>query len=177
MVQEKILFPTERKTIDGRVVESTVLPGLFSLRLKTRLMKKIFPSLGKFISAIKADQIKAEKKSLLDFLECLDMQEVGAAFAEITSNIEPEELQQIVLEMFTNTRMDGKLLGNEDIFNMVFAGKLSLMYKVFLFVAEVNYGDFLDLLRTGLTQAAKPVAETKKSTAQSRKSSADLATT
>jgi hypothetical protein len=168
MNQMQSPFKTERKTIDGHTVESTVLPGLFALRLKTRLMKKIFPSIGKFVSSVKIDQLKESKKTFGDVLECLDMEGVGNALEAVAANVEPAELQEIILQTLSQTRVDNKEAGNEDIFNLLFAGKMMLMYRIFLFALEVNYGDFLAVLRTGMDKMTPPVPETPKSTTSSK---------
>lgn len=168
---------TEKTIIDGHQIETTVFPTLFAVRLKTRMMKKIFPSLGKFVSSINPNDLALLKgkgqtqKTIGDFISCLDMNLVGDAFAVLSQNIEPEELQDILLTTFAQTRIDGQEAGKEEVFNIAFAGKMLLMYKVFFFVIGVNFGDFFALLRTGMSmqRISVPGPETKKSTEPSKK--------
>jgi hypothetical protein len=168
MVQQKQeIFKTERKTIDGHAVESTALPGLNAVRLKAKLAKKVFPAVGKFFSGIK---MKTGAKGVKAAISDLDLSGIGGAFESIAAEMEPDELEALILEILSQSRVDGKDVSDTDVFNVVFSRNMLFMYKVVLFSLEVNFGDFLSILRTGMKKVQtmiSQVAETPKSTQQS----------
>lgn len=125
---------TRDTTIDGHTVKVTQHPGRRALRLKSRLVKLLAPSIGTII------QQKVEKgKNLLD--QEVDMTKIGEAVIALADKLDPDDFENLILEILVSTRVDGKEI-NEAAFDDLFAGEMSLMYKVVFFALQTNFGDF-----------------------------------
>lgn len=124
---------TRTTTLKGHKIEVTQHLGRRSLRLKSRLIKLLAPSVG---TAIQQKVKKGVK--LLD--QNIDLGKVGEAIMQL-HDLDENAYEDLILEILVSTRFDGREL-DAATFDDVFAGELSLMYHVVVFVLKVNYGDF-----------------------------------
>jgi hypothetical protein len=120
---------TETKEIDDREYSVTQWPVENSLTMKLKLMKAIGPALAKLASSAnqKDDDIQGLSESLSSLFE----------------NSSPEELVALMKQCLVGVAVEGKRM-TETSFNEVFSpDDLMSIYKVFVFVLQVNYGNFL----------------------------------
>jgi hypothetical protein len=131
-MESKSIFETKAKNIDGFDVQVTVFPGLYGLKIKGKLLRFVGPALGKAVSAIK--QNKSGLSNILD--ADIDFGAIGEAVAALVSNID-DNIINLFLELLSNTSVDGQDVKKETI-DLKFAAKYTSLYKVLLYVIEVN---------------------------------------
>jgi hypothetical protein len=122
------MIETKEKTIDGRRVTVSQFPARKALTLKVKLIKLFGPSLAQLFGGPK-------KMSLNSSIE-----EMAPAIEKLSATLEPEQFLDLVLEMLTMTRVDGREVVPN--FDMEFTGNLLFVYKIAWYVIEVNYGNF-----------------------------------
>ena len=83
---------------------------------------------------------KQEGTSIFD--SNIGFEKIGEAIANLFSNVSEEESEDILMECFTNVRVNNQEITNET-FDVIFSGRLATVYKIIGFVMEVNYGSFL----------------------------------
>ena len=125
-------YKNEVKKIDGHDCSMNSLDFFSQMNLKRRLITPILKLIP--------DLVGGGMDSDIDFTKLagiLDMLDEGSQ----------EELTRLVLK---NCIVDGEELANEDIAGMVLSSNTVLFYKLIWFFLEVNYSDFLALIRTTL---------------------------
>jgi hypothetical protein len=127
------MIKSKDKVINTRKITTTTFPGRKSLNLKNRLLKVLGEPFAQAAGGIKS--FKAAN------LLHTDLSIFIPAIEKLCQNIDPEIFNNLVIELLSMTRIDGKEI-TEEIFDMEFAGNLCLMYKIIFFVMEVNWGDF-----------------------------------
>jgi hypothetical protein len=140
--------PTRRKVINSKAVTVTQFPGMEGLRIWTKLIKMLGPSLstmGKALGGIDLsggiDQIKFE--NILSS-GSIDFDKLFSSISEAIMQADLEEsiVEEMVLRILSCTKVEGKEI-DISVFNYIFAGNYGFLFKVIAFVLEVNYSNFL----------------------------------
>lgn len=131
------------KTIDGYTISVTPFPAWIAWRLKRNLVGLIGTTLIKALQNLstKSTGKGKSKKSEYDF----DLVAVGNAIEDLFDKLTEDEFEILTKRIIASTRVDNKDISNDNIFNELFAANLHVVYKILLYVLEVNYGSFLDL--------------------------------
>lgn len=121
---------TETKTIGDNEYSVTQWPAEKSLLIKFKLIKALGASLTALAGAF--------DKNASD-----DMSIVSESLSSLFNNSSPEELVSLMKTCIEGTARNGKRLTGTS-FNEVFStDDLLEIYKVFIFVMQVNYGNFI----------------------------------
>ncbi len=115
------MIDTREKVIDGAVYTVTQLPARRALRLKAKLIKT-------FGSLLLGDH---------------------SNFQSICQSLDENQFEAICMEMLQGVRKNGVEL-NPATFDLEFAGDMAGVYKLLLFVIEVNYANFFTMFGIGL---------------------------
>ena len=115
-------FKQEKTKISGKEVVVSKFPARYGLGLQVRLVKTILP-------VIPTDG---------------NTNDTISKMAEGLSNLTDEAVIDLVLDLLKQTTVDGKLVGEEAHFDIVFSGEFGLLFDVIRFVLEVNYKSFLE---------------------------------
>tara|TARA_Y100000310_G_C20703455_1_gene832276 strand:+ start:7913 stop:8344 length:432 start_codon:yes stop_codon:yes gene_type:complete len=129
-------YKVETKTIDGKAVEVTAFPARMGLKLQVKLVKTIFPLIG-----------------LSQDMNIKDSSQVINNLATSLSSLEDEKVEDLVLELLSNTVLDNKTIGEPHNFDVVFSSDYGLLFDVLKFVLEVNYSSFLS--KIGISNLSK----------------------
>lgn len=130
------MIETREKEIDGATYTVTQLPARRALRLKTKLVK----TFGSFFLG--------DSKSLHSMFQTLD----------------ENQFESLCMEMIQGVRKNGVEL-NQATFDLEFAGDMAGLYKLLLFVVEVNFDNFFQMIGIGLpsfSETESPTNVTKK---------------
>jgi len=152
------------KTIDGHEVSVTTFDGVTGMLMHARLIAVLGPSLGAAFRLIRntrlegAVELDEEAPPLpsgkgSSFFEdlTLDVAQAEGVVQELTKVYkDPRAFADLALAMLKESTVDGQEV-NRNSFGVIFAGELSLMYKVLALVVEVNYGDFFAQVRDSLS--------------------------
>jgi hypothetical protein len=144
--------PVEVK-IDGEQYTFCQLPPKRSLKLMTRIVRIIGPSLGAAMGS--STEGNLEINSLLN--QHLDL---GAIVSALCDRLEENEVEAIVDELLSQVLHAGQGEVSRK-FDVLFAGRLPHLFKVLAQALKVEYGDFLAavpdlgayLPKAGTTQA------------------------
>ncbi len=147
------------RIIDGHSVEVTPFPARPALLYKYKLLQLLGGPLIDLIKGPIAGLLKRVKpgtavsrEQLAGFLD-LDLKLDGLT-SHIFDTLDPEKSTELIFDMCACVRFDNHEM-TETFINATFASSLSKLYRIFFFVLEVNYKDFLELL--GITGKAIPV--------------------
>lgn len=125
---------TETKEISDREFSVTQWPADKSILMKMRLAK----TFGASLAAIIGNSQGGDKSSDSD-----DAKALSQGLAMLFQANTPEEVTSLIKESVVGVAMDGTKI-TESRFNEVFSGdSLMDVYKVFMFVIKVNYGNLL----------------------------------
>ena len=130
------MIETKEKVIDGATYSVTQLPARRALKLKAKLFRMFGPL---FITS-DANNLQA-----------------------LCNSLDENKIESLVLEMLQQVRKNGQEL-TESTFDMEFAGDMAGVYKVLIFVIEVNYGNFFSMLNIGLPSFGEKQTEQAPST-------------
>jgi hypothetical protein len=133
------MIETKEKYINECKYTCTQFPARRALKLKTKLIKLIAPSIFTGIGA-------AQGPNILDV--SLDSPLLGKAVEMLVSRLDEDDMVRLILEMLSSTRRDGKEL-TEGHFDMVYAGNFAELFKALFFVLEVNFGSFFQEMGIG----------------------------
>ena len=140
-------------TIDGEQYEFCQLPARQSLKLLTRLMRIVGPTLGTAVNGIASGGLDIE--SVLD--ADIDFSSIVTALCD---RLDENEVTAIVDELLSQVIHQGR--GElSKVFDAHFSGRLPHLFKVLGRALQVEYGNFLAelpdlgavLARAGMTQA------------------------
>jgi hypothetical protein len=148
------MISTKEKVIDGHTILVTQYAGRRAFEYKARLFKLMGSSIARLFTGTQQ----------------FNQEAFAPAVDALIENIEPKALVDFLLELFCSTRIDGKEITGE-VFDMEFAGNMTLMYKILWFTLEVNYGSFFGGAGIGkilsklkeTTPAPVPATELKRS--------------
>src|SRR5271163_3077493 len=116
------MIETKEKVIDGAVYSVTQLPARRALRLKAKLIKLF----GVMIFGKESSNFQA-----------------------LCQSLDENQFESICMEMIQGVRKNGVELVPAT-FDLEFAGDMAGVYKMLLFVIEVNYANFFSLIGIGL---------------------------
>lgn len=150
------MYETKDKEIDGFKVTVTQWPARKAFKKKLKLARLLGPSFAEILSGWKSSKTSEENISI-DSSE-IDLSKVGSAIQMLFDKMDEDEMLDLILELFSSTRIDGKELTNEE-FDLIFAGKTVTVYKVIGFVLEVNFGSFFG--KGGIGIAMKHLSKTQ----------------
>ena len=134
-------FPKE---IDGVNYEVTQFPADEAIVIMTKLLEIFGTSVGNIVEG--SVPKNEAPKSILDI--DLDFSAVGRAFSSLVMRLGEKHVADLFFRMLqgTHVRSDqGGSFANQNgrvLFNNHFAGRLSSLVKLLVFIVEVNYGDF-----------------------------------
>jgi hypothetical protein len=123
------------KTIDGEKYTFCQLPAKKSLKLLTRLVKIVGPSLGAAVGSVAEGDIDIQ--TVLD--RHLDL---GAVVAALCDRLEENEVEAIVDTLLSQVIHAGQGEVSQK-FEVLFAGRLPHLFKVLAAALQLEYGDFL----------------------------------
>ena len=124
-------FKKQEKTINGKAVEVTAFPARFGLKLQVKLVKTIFPLIG-----------------LSQDVSSQDNSQVINNLATSLSSLQDDQVEELVLQLLSNTVLDSKTVGEAHHFDIVFSADYGMLFDVIKFVLEVNYSSFLSKIGT-----------------------------
>lgn len=116
----------ENRTIGGKEVYCRQWSAQKALLMKLKTAKIFGPSFAKLAGAFTSDN--AEK-------------EISSALITLFENQEPEAVLNFMQSVVASVTIDGERITDKN-YDELFREDLSLFYKVFAFVMEVNYSDF-----------------------------------
>ena len=120
------MIEVKEKTINGSKYTTTQFPAMRALRLQTKLIKLLGPSLACVFSSY--DQKNPDKN-------------LAEAIKMLADVLDEDTFEKLVLEILQMTRKSGFELKKENI-DSEFAGNLNELFKVIQFVLEANFSDF-----------------------------------
>lgn len=124
---------TESIIIDEREFHVTQWSAEKALLNKFKLLKMFGSSLSMLASGLDQKQKASE----------IEVKAIGEAIHELFQNTEPTELTATMKQCIVGVAEDGKRI-TESSFNQSFgADDLMVIYRLFLFVLQVNYSNFL----------------------------------
>lgn len=116
------MIETREKSIDGSNYLVTQLPARRALKMKARLIKLFGP-----------------------LLMSLD----SGSFQNLCQTIDENQFESLCMEMIQGVRKNGVEL-TPATFDLEFAGDMAGIYKVLLFIIEVNYSNFFTMIGIGI---------------------------
>ena len=134
-------FETRTKQIDGKEVTVTSLPARRALKLKFRLLKIFGPTLGTLLSSANTQSSDTPNVALSG-------SSLTDAFTQLAESIDPDIFVGLIEQMFDSIQIDGKKISME-LFDVVFASKLSVVYQIIWFFLELNYSSFFAKISIG----------------------------
>lgn len=151
------MIETKSKLIDGVTVQVTSLTATRSYKVFNVLAKALGPALLKALSGAKSTEEMASGGLSLG---SIDVTGLADGVGILLDRLSPGEWDALVKELFETAYIikDGKQLPFMQVFEIEFAGKLFSLFKAVQFAVEVNYGDFLGVLRGAQAQAAVTAA-------------------
>lgn len=138
-------IPPVKKTIGSNEYSVTPLPTTQAIRLKSRLLKLVGPTISQAMSAV---DIK-EGESILD--ANVDGSALGSAVESLFTRLDEDTVLNLVKELIRPVQVVTADAAGEKVvldfnkdtyFDTFFSGRLDEMYKVVFFVLEVNYKSF-----------------------------------
>lgn len=127
---------TETKQIGDHEFSVTQWPADKAILMKMKLGKAFGASIGKIASIA----LESTKKQTSDSEQAQALSEGIAMLFESNS---PEEITKLIKDSVIGVAVDGTKI-TETTFNQIFSGDdLMDVYKVFIFVIKVNYGNLL----------------------------------
>jgi hypothetical protein len=142
-------FQPVAKTIGDNVYKTTPFSAFEALKLKTKILKLISPAIGRILGSI-----QGKGKNVFD--SKLDGEQIALALQNFFSELTEEQYEEILRKVLQNTQSEITIEGKKKIFplndpnsagfDLTFKGHLLDVYKVIVFVLEVNYSDFFGLM-------------------------------
>lgn len=130
------MIETIEKEINGATYVVTQLPARRAIRLKAKLIKLFGPALAQMILQTSSEDESQNKNSLVSAIESL------------AASLDPVEFENLIVEILQGCRKNGKELLPQ-IIDLEFAGDMESLYKLLMFILEVNYANFFSMLGIG----------------------------
>jgi hypothetical protein len=131
------MIESKEKVIEGAKYYVSQFPARRALKLKTRLVKLLAPSL--FTMAGKGGNILDAE---------LGSDSIGKAVNMLVERLDENDLENLIMELLCMTRREGKEI-TPQYFDMVYAGNFQELYEALYFVLEVNFGSFFTKIGIG----------------------------
>lgn len=171
---------TKEKIIGLSNYSVTQLPARRALRLKARLIKMFGASATQlFLTALEPEEKKSDEMTPEELMEYdrtspieryrihdLRKSALVKGIQLLAQNLDENTFDSLCVELLQNVRRDGSEMTPQTI-DIDFAGKLTELYSVILFMLEVNYADFFSKAQSTGSQYQgytdnQPAAESKK---------------
>lgn len=133
------MIESKEKIIEGAKYYVSQFPARRALKIKTRLIKLLAPSLFSTVSG-------ANSKNILDAE--INTDSIGKAVELLVNRLEENELENLIMELLCMTRRDGKEI-TPQLFDTIYAGNFYELYQALYFIIEVNYGSFFQAIGIG----------------------------
>lgn len=134
--------------------------GTVSFKLFIELVQLVGPAFGSLLSS-------TDNKTSLSNMLSANVGDLQVTMLALMAKLNPDNNLDLILRMFACTTVNGEDV-NSKTFDTVFQGKILTMFKVLLFVVEVNYQDFLgESGFEGFLNQVTPPPENTKSTLNS----------
>lgn len=142
----------KEQTIDDKKIMVTQFGGRRSVKINTKLIRMVTGIIGPVLPALSS--IKDEN-SISD----IDIDIVSLS-KSLVNQLDEDKTYNLIRELTSQTRIDNREL-DDQLFDDIFAGNLSLLYKIIAFVIKVNWGDFLALGSIGkmLGRKTEPILQ------------------
>lgn len=131
------MIETREKIIDGATYSVTQLPARRALKMKAKLIKLF----GSFMLSSDA-----------------------SSFQNMCMSIDENQFEALCMELIVGVRKNGIEL-SPPTFDLEFAGDMAGVFKLLLFVIEVNYANFFTMIGIGLpsfSEQQQPTPDTKR---------------
>lgn len=141
--------------IDGTTYVVAALPAMQAVRLWHRLVKALGPALSKLVGAFVGTSrggFELEKVDLAD----VDLDALGAAVATFFDSLPEEKFDAMIRDLLSTVVVQGSSVALSKSIDAHFRGNLSAMFRLAGASLEVNFGDFLDVLRSVASRAPAP---------------------
>lgn len=122
------MIETHEKMIDDFKIMVTEMPAMRALRIQTRLLKIIGAPFCELIN-MKSDDEESENSC---FSKAVNL---------LCQNLNENDFENLVLELCQCVRVDGHEMKKAFI-DITFTAKLNTLFKILMYVLEVNYADF-----------------------------------
>lgn len=143
----------ETRDINGHNYTVTQLPPSKALPLKFKIVGALGESVIELASAYQNTKNKEQAQ----------LEAFGRALEKLFEKTSPEDLTQLIQNTIIGIHRDDERI-NSSTFDSLFMDDLTEIYLVFLFVLQVNFGDFIKGLgATGLFTKAKAPGSTAQS--------------
>jgi len=133
------MIESKEKIIEGAKYYVSQFPARRALKLQTRLVKLLAPSLFATLGS-------AKSMDILD-VDLSDLS-IGKAVEMLVNRLDENDLENLVLELLCMTRREGKEITPQH-FDMVYAGNFNELFKALFFVLEVNFASFFQAIDIG----------------------------
>jgi hypothetical protein len=135
-----MMVKTENTTIDNKRVIVVQLPARRALALKTQLIKLFGAPVAKLIGSTPMGQIVSQLEKQIN------MDNIAPAIEMLVSSIQPDTYFKLIIECFAGTKIETEngthIDVNDQTFDALFSGNLTMMYKALWFSLKVNFADF-----------------------------------
>lgn len=144
------MLKSEPVTLDGIEFTTTQFPAMMGFEMLGRLVKVLGPALDVLTGADPETEIE----------------DLAPVLAATLKDMKPSDLSALVIDLLRSTTAKisdptgGRLidLGSKDAINLVFSGRLMIMFKVLVHAIKVNYWDFFAGSVPSAPPAPKPAA-------------------
>ena len=122
---------TEEKEIQGKIVSMTTLGFLEKMELKRSLLAPVFKALSKVVGG------------------GLDSELDLSGVEDIISYLDEKTFRSLIIKVLERCTIEGKDMSLRANWDDALE-ETTMFYEIVRFFVEVNYGDFLDVIRGGL---------------------------
>ena len=162
------MFEVKTKVIDELKFSVSPFDVKSALKLQAELFRIFGPALGSALGAFSKKDKDSETQ--------IDGNGIGEAIEKLFTQLDPDTFYDLIKRMFGKVQVEVTIEGKTPILfdfyekfderlTIVFQGKITTIYKVLIFVLEVNYPDFFEKagrignrLKTTLSEKAKTSA-------------------
>ena len=131
------MIETHEKIIDDATYTVTQLPARRAIKLKAKLLKLFGPVIAQFFVISDSKDDSQEYKST--FVRAVE---------KFALDIDPNTIDTLIVEILQGVRKNGMELTQATI-DVEFSGDIAGIYKLIMFVLEVNYLNFFQMVGIG----------------------------
>lgn len=132
------------KEVNGREIKITQFFAIRGQKIQTKLFKLVLPVLGEAFGSLDRKNITKEVGIKIETA-------LPKALTALSDRLDPEDFQKFMLELLSSTAVDNRVI-DEKVFNDIFAGNYSLMFR--LAYETIMANNFFDLGDTGIDLSA-----------------------
>lgn len=123
---EKAVFKAKHKEIDGVKVSVNPMPAVQGLQAQIKLIKMLGPAL----------------KSLKNIGDIEQDLPIGEIVGHLVDSLDQVDTMNFIRKLLAYAFINNDNIDSDDAFNQYFTQNYLLLYKIVVFVLEVNYGNF-----------------------------------